>query len=86
MNGLGDLAGGILRGDGGNGRVAANRKDRVPGVGGEIAGGVGQDIVFAQRQGGDETVKSVGNFNLADDFQTGGGGIFKFKKKVDGIK
>ena len=47
MNGLGDLAGGILRGDGGNGSVAADREERVPRVGCEIPAGVGEDIVFA---------------------------------------
>ena len=47
VNGLGDLAGGILRGDGGNGSVAADREERVPRVGCEIPAGVGEDIVFA---------------------------------------
>ena len=83
MNGLGDLAGGVLGRDGGNGSVAADREERIPRVGCEIPAGVGEDIVFAQRQGGDQTVKSIFNFNLADSPEAGGGGVFEFKNKVD---
>ena len=47
MNSLGNSASGVLRGDGGNGGVAADREERVPRVGCEIPAGVGEDIIFA---------------------------------------
>lgn len=64
---------GVLGIKGESGSVVTERKDRVPGcLSQELASGVFENVVAAERQGDGLASEAIGDINMANSFEIGG--------------